>query len=80
MGAKFDADVVVIATGFKPPDMSFLPKELFPEGYDVGAIHICLCDQANMATSSHSALICIDRISLPRTGQSCLPIPHTRMP
>ncbi|KIP08184.1 hypothetical protein PHLGIDRAFT_127213 [Phlebiopsis gigantea 11061_1 CR5-6] len=30
----FDADVVVIATGFKPPDMSFLPKELFPEGYD----------------------------------------------
>jgi hypothetical protein len=34
---QFHADVVVIATGFKHPDMDFLPKEeLFPEGYDVG--------------------------------------------
>lgn len=32
---QFDADVVVLATGFKRPDMSFLPKDLFPEGYDV---------------------------------------------
>ncbi|EKM51088.1 uncharacterized protein PHACADRAFT_212988 [Phanerochaete carnosa HHB-10118-sp] len=31
---EFSADVVVLATGFKQPDMEFLPKELFPEGYD----------------------------------------------
>ncbi|KAH7925801.1 FAD/NAD(P)-binding domain-containing protein [Leucogyrophana mollusca] len=29
-----NADVVVLATGYKRPDLSFLPQELFPEGYD----------------------------------------------
>ncbi|OJA17362.1 hypothetical protein AZE42_03903 [Rhizopogon vesiculosus] len=28
------ADVVILATGYKRPDASFLPSELFPEGYD----------------------------------------------
>ncbi|EGN97706.1 hypothetical protein SERLA73DRAFT_161632 [Serpula lacrymans var. lacrymans S7.3] len=28
------ADIIVLATGYERPDLSFLPKELFPEGYD----------------------------------------------
>lgn len=28
------ADIVVIATGFVQPPVDFLPKELFPEGYE----------------------------------------------
>ncbi|KAI0065151.1 FAD/NAD-P-binding domain-containing protein [Artomyces pyxidatus] len=30
----FDGDVVVLATGFHKPEIDFLPKDLFPEGYD----------------------------------------------
>ncbi|KAH7914898.1 hypothetical protein BJ138DRAFT_1055951 [Hygrophoropsis aurantiaca] len=28
------ADIVILATGYKHPDLGFLPKDLFPEGYD----------------------------------------------
>lgn len=35
---QFDADVVVMATGFHKPDISFLPDDLFPKGYDVRII------------------------------------------
>jgi len=31
----FNADVIVFATGFKKPSIDFLPKYLFPEGYEV---------------------------------------------
>ncbi|GJE98462.1 FAD/NAD(P)-binding domain-containing protein [Phanerochaete sordida] len=31
---EFAADVVVLATGFHRPDISFLPKDLFPEEYE----------------------------------------------
>lgn len=31
------ADVVILATGYKRPDISFLPRELFPEGYDASS-------------------------------------------
>ncbi|KAI0643289.1 FAD/NAD-P-binding domain-containing protein [Trametes meyenii] len=31
---EFDADVVVLATGFKKPQISFFEDDLFPEGYD----------------------------------------------
>ncbi|EJD00301.1 FAD/NAD-binding domain-containing protein [Fomitiporia mediterranea MF3/22] len=31
---EFDADVVILATGFKRSSDEFLPKELFPPGYD----------------------------------------------
>ena len=30
-----EADVIVLATGFKQPSIDFLPKDLFPEGYQV---------------------------------------------
>lgn len=30
-----DADIVVLATGFKQPTVDFLPKDLFPERYEV---------------------------------------------
>lgn len=33
---EIKADVVVLATGFEKPSVDFLPKELFPEGYQVG--------------------------------------------
>lgn len=32
---EFPADVVVLATGFKKPDVGFLPEDLFPESYEV---------------------------------------------
>ena len=31
------ADVVVLATGFEKPDVGFLPRDLFPESYEVRA-------------------------------------------
>jgi dimethylaniline monooxygenase (N-oxide forming) len=31
----FSADVIVFATGYKKPGIDFLPKDLFPEGYEV---------------------------------------------
>ena len=30
-----EADVIIFATGYKKPTLDFLPKELFPEGYEV---------------------------------------------
>lgn len=33
--AEFPADVVVLATGFKKPDVAFLPDDLFPASYEV---------------------------------------------
>ncbi|KAJ3552364.1 hypothetical protein NM688_g4187 [Phlebia brevispora] len=31
---EIHADIVVLATGFKKPEVDFLPEDLFPEGYD----------------------------------------------
>lgn len=31
----FNANVIVFATGYKRPSLEFLPKELFPKGYEV---------------------------------------------
>lgn len=31
-----DADIIVLATGFEKPDISFLDDGLFPDGYEVG--------------------------------------------
>lgn len=36
------ADVVILATGYKRPDISFLPSELFPEGYDASSCYSSL--------------------------------------
>jgi cation diffusion facilitator CzcD-associated flavoprotein CzcO len=33
-GGEVQADVVVLATGFEKPSIDFLPKDLFPEGYE----------------------------------------------
>ncbi|KAF8839218.1 FAD/NAD(P)-binding domain-containing protein [Paxillus ammoniavirescens] len=32
------ADLIVLATGYKRPDIDFLPCELFPEGYEASAL------------------------------------------
>ena len=32
---EVDADLVVLATGFKRPEVGFLPGELFPQDYGV---------------------------------------------
>jgi hypothetical protein len=32
---EFQADLVVLATGFEKPKIDFLPEDLFPEGYEV---------------------------------------------
>jgi uncharacterized NAD(P)/FAD-binding protein YdhS len=32
---EFQADVVVLATGFEQPQIDFLPEDLFPENYEV---------------------------------------------
>ena len=34
-GVQINGDVVVLATGFKKPEISFFQDELFPEGYEV---------------------------------------------
>ena len=39
-----ETDVIVLATGYKKPSMDFLPKELFPEGYEVCAIVLSRCE------------------------------------
>jgi hypothetical protein len=31
---EIKADLIVLATGYKRPDIDFLPHELFPEGYE----------------------------------------------
>ena len=31
----FNADVIVLATGYEQPSVEFLPNDLFPEGYEV---------------------------------------------
>ena len=36
-----DTDVVVLATGTEKPDIGFLEKELFPEGYGVAFFLPC---------------------------------------
>ena len=35
---EFPADFVVLATGFKKPDVGFLPEDLFPESYEVRSL------------------------------------------
>ena len=35
---EIEADVVVLATGFGKPSVDFLPKGLFPEGYQVSSM------------------------------------------
>ncbi|RPB12800.1 FAD/NAD(P)-binding domain-containing protein [Morchella conica CCBAS932] len=49
-----DADIIVFATGFKRPSLSFLPEDCFEEGYEPpnwylqtfppGAVDICACN------------------------------------
>ena len=46
------ADVVVLATGYKKPSMDFLPKELFPEGYDRPNLYL-----QNFSTEDWSCLM-----------------------
>lgn len=38
----FDTDVIIFATGYKQPSVDFLPKDLFPEGYEV-YISLSIC-------------------------------------
>ncbi|OAX35023.1 FAD/NAD(P)-binding domain-containing protein [Rhizopogon vinicolor AM-OR11-026] len=43
-----NADVIILATGYKRPDASFLPSELFPEGYDASSC----CSSLRMLTTT----------------------------
>ncbi|KAI0340979.1 FAD/NAD(P)-binding domain-containing protein [Trametopsis cervina] len=49
---EFDADIVVMATGFHKPDISFLPDDLFPEGYERPNLYL-----QNFATEDWSILM-----------------------
>ncbi|KZT01935.1 FAD/NAD(P)-binding domain-containing protein [Laetiporus sulphureus 93-53] len=49
---EFPAGVVVLATGFKKPDIAFLPKDLFPEGYERPNLYL-----QNFATEDWSVLM-----------------------
>jgi lysine/ornithine N-monooxygenase len=33
-----EADVIVLATGYKKPTIDFLPQDLFPERYQVSGV------------------------------------------
>ncbi|KZT65513.1 FAD/NAD(P)-binding domain-containing protein [Daedalea quercina L-15889] len=50
--AQFPADVVVLATGFKKPDIGFLPEDLFPESYERPNLYL-----QNFATEDWSVLM-----------------------
>ncbi|EIN10544.1 FAD/NAD(P)-binding domain-containing protein [Punctularia strigosozonata HHB-11173 SS5] len=47
-----DADLVVLATGFKKPDVDFLPSDLFPEGYERPNLYL-----QNFSTEDWSVLM-----------------------
>ena len=44
-GVQIKGDVVVLATGFKKPEISFFEDELFPEGYEVPVFKSVVCVQ-----------------------------------
>ncbi|KDQ63491.1 hypothetical protein JAAARDRAFT_202926 [Jaapia argillacea MUCL 33604] len=51
----FEGDVVVLATGFKRPQMDFLPGDLFPDGYDRPNLYLqnfCTEDWSVLLTNS----------------------------
>ncbi|EPS96966.1 FAD/NAD-binding domain-containing protein [Fomitopsis schrenkii] len=50
--AEFPADVVVLATGFKKPDVAFLPDDLFPASYERPNLYL-----QNFATEDWSVLM-----------------------
>ena len=41
-GVQIKGDVAVLATGFKKPEISFFQDELFPEGYEVRKLVVCV--------------------------------------
>ena len=65
----FNADVIVFATGYEKPIIDFLPKDLFPEAYEV--VHfISFCVGPATHDTHHSGQICTCRTSPRRTGPS----------
>ncbi|KAL4254145.1 hypothetical protein ABKN59_004537 [Abortiporus biennis] len=51
----FDADIIVFATGYEKPDVGFLEKELFPEGYERPNLYLqnfCTEDWSILLTNS----------------------------
>ncbi|KAI0084557.1 hypothetical protein BDY19DRAFT_528999 [Irpex rosettiformis] len=49
---EFDADIVVMATGFHKPKIDFLPDDLFPEGYERPNLYL-----QNFSTEDWSVLM-----------------------
>ncbi|TFY53705.1 hypothetical protein EVJ58_g9304 [Rhodofomes roseus] len=49
---EFPADVIVLATGFKKPEIGFLPEDLFPETYERPNLYL-----QNFATEDWSVLM-----------------------
>ncbi|KAI6011823.1 FAD/NAD(P)-binding domain-containing protein [Pisolithus marmoratus] len=49
---EFKADVVILATGYKHPSLSFLPQELFPKDYERPSLYL-----QNFSTEDWSVLL-----------------------
>ncbi|KAF9244464.1 hypothetical protein BU15DRAFT_85859 [Melanogaster broomeanus] len=52
---EISADVIVLATGYKRPSIDFLPRELFPEGYERPNLYLqnfCTEDWSVLMTNS----------------------------
>ncbi|THH13712.1 hypothetical protein EW146_g6535 [Bondarzewia mesenterica] len=49
---EFEGDVVVLSTGFKKPDVDFLPKDLFPKDYERPDLYL-----QNFSTEDWSVLL-----------------------
>lgn len=49
---EIPADVIVLATGYKPTSVDFLPKDLFPEGYELFLQNFSMEDWSIMLLNS----------------------------
>ncbi|KAJ3512121.1 hypothetical protein NMY22_g15428 [Coprinellus aureogranulatus] len=85
---EIEADVVVLATGFEKPSIDFLPKELFPEGYQASTLDCCaqigcLTSRLRVETRSLPAeflnrrLVDLDdEFGIPERHRDCGAFPH----
>jgi hypothetical protein len=61
------ADLIVLATGYKRPDIDFLPCELFPEGYEASdALLVCILHAQSVSRDP----TCTCKTSPPKIGPS----------
>ncbi|THG98025.1 hypothetical protein EW026_g4088 [Hermanssonia centrifuga] len=85
---EFGADIIVLATGFKKPDVNFIEKDLFPEAYEAILYSLRKCiefliDCIHTATESvpadffYRGLVDIDdQFGLPECDRDCVSATH----